>query len=119
MFHTNVRAMESAADELQRRLRKLNHAIETVQDVRNGLNGLSEMEDVRRNLDREIWEMGQEQTKLFSLLTVIRQAARCYAVCERSVVEYTEIDRRKMAVPDWYVVDMGSEAMELVKQIIF
>ncbi|MDE6642432.1 MAG: hypothetical protein K2K63_18130 [Acetatifactor sp.] len=119
MFHTSIRAMESAADELQRQLRKLNQVIETVQDVRNSMSGLSGMEDDGRKLDREISEMGQERGKLFSLLTVLRQGARCYDICERGVVEYAENGRRRMAVPDWYMVDLGSEAMEMVKQIIF
>lgn len=119
MFHTSVRAMESAADELQRQLRKLNQAIETIQDVRNGINGLSGMEDACRNLDRNLLEMGQERRKLFSLLTVLRQAARCYEICERGVVDYAENGRRRMAVPEWYAVNLGSDAMELVKQIIF
>lgn len=96
MFHTNVRAMDSAADELQRQLRKLDQAIEAVMDVRNRLNGLSGMEAVRRDLSSELSNMEQERKNLFSLLTVLRQTACYYAECERRVMEYSECGRRRV-----------------------
>lgn len=119
MFHTSVRAMDGAAEELQRQLRKLNQAIEAVQDVNNRLNGLSGMDAVRRDLGKELFRMEQERKNLFSLHTVLRQAARCYAGCESGIIEYAECGRRRMAVPEWYQVGLGGDAMNLAKQIIF
>ncbi len=119
MFHVSVRAMESAAEELQRQLRKLNQAMEAAQDVKNRLNGLSGMEDVRRKLGSEISNMERERRKLFSLLAALRQAARCYADCERNVMDYAEGGRRRGTALGWYEVGMGSEVLDLAKQIIF
>lgn len=96
LFHTNVRAMDSAADELQGQLRKLDRAIEAVRDVQDGLNGLSGMEAVRRDLGSGLSEMEQERKNLSSLLTVLRQTACCYAACERGVIEYSEYGRRRV-----------------------
>ncbi len=119
MFHVSVRAMESAAEELQRQLRKLNQAMEAAQDVKNRLGGLSGMEDVRRKLGSEISNMEYERRKLFSLLAALRQAARCYAECERNVIDYAEGGRRRCAALDWYEVGLGSEVSDLANRIIF
>ncbi|MCM1540551.1 MAG: hypothetical protein NC121_04750 [Blautia sp.] len=119
MFHTNVRAMDGAADGLERQLRKLKQATEAVRDVRSRLNGLSGMDNVRRNLDSELSGMEQEQRNLLSLLAALRMAARCYADCERRIIDYAECGRRQAAVSAWYMVNLSGEVRNLAEQIIF
>ena len=64
MFRADIRAMSSAADEMQRQIRKLNQQVGNTEDVKNGLSGLSGMDGIRRQLQKEMDALEVQQRQL-------------------------------------------------------
>lgn len=93
MFRTDIRAMNSAADEMQWQIRKLNQQIGNLEDVERGLGGLSGMEGIRRKIRSEIAELEDRQRAFRQMMTALQVSSRCYGNCEQDCIEYAEESR--------------------------
>ena len=95
MFRADIRAMSSAADEMQRQIRKLNQQVGNTEDVKNGLSGLSGMDGIRRQLQKEMDALEVQQRQLRQMMTALQQSARCYETCEKNNTLYAEDSRHR------------------------
>ncbi len=90
MFRVDSDGLRKASEEMEVQIRSLNNAILDVEDVINGLNRLSGMDEVMRVIRQESEKMTNERKSLVQMMTAIREIAEIYEVCENNIVSYAE-----------------------------
>lgn len=120
MFRANIRAMESAAMDMQQQIRKLNRAISDAESVIRELKQLSGMDGVVRSIRREISDMESQRRQILQMLLALGQIAGHYSACESGIVEYAEgVHRKKGEGFAWFQVPFTDNVTERLRQIIY
>lgn len=90
MFRVDSNGLCKASEEMENQIRLLNNAILNVEDVVNGLNEKSGMDEVIRLLRQESEKMTNERKSLVQMKSAICEIAEIYELCENNIVSYAE-----------------------------
>lgn len=119
MFRADTGAMEEAALEMQRQIRKWNGYIEDVESIMRSLGRMSGMEEAAAGLKKRLEEMDALRRQHFQLMLGLRQIGESYRGCERNVIEYaegTQIGRKENF--EWYPVRLAENVADSLRRII-
>ena len=120
MFQTDIRAIEEAAVEMQRQIRKWNRAVGETEDIAGWLGNVFGMEAALYQLKKNIAQEEAVRQQLFHMTRSLKQIEECYGACENSIVDYAEgVCRKPKESFGWFRIEMAEEAAKKIKQFIY
>jgi len=99
MFRVSLRGLQEAESELRTAAHKNQSIIETIEDIRNSLRGMSGMDGPVAVLGNKIEELRECQRSLLSLCNALETTCDLYSRVDREVSEYCEGNLRGNAYP--------------------
>lgn len=120
MLQTDIRAMEEAAMEMQRQIRKWNRAIEETEAVCSSLGRDSGMEAALYRLKKNVAQEETVKRQLFQMARCLKQIEEYYGTCEAGIVDYAEGARQKPKESfGWFQITLAEDIAGKIKQIIY
>lgn len=108
MFTIRMRAAAETAQNLQQLAGKLNQQIDEVEGIIFRLRKISEYDEVRRILRRQLEQMQTEKYHLLELMAALNEIQRMYYLAESNITEYGEQLHQMNQSQAMRVIDLGS-----------
>lgn len=94
MFRVIIQALAEAADEMRGSIRKLNQQIQSVEHILSSLRRISEYDEVRQVLRRQLEDIREEKQRLMEMMASLEQIQQMYHRCEQNITDFGDQVRK-------------------------
>lgn len=92
MFHVMISQLQSNCEQLEQQVRILSFAVGDLSNTISGVASLSGMEEIVRQMRKQLTDMQEEESILRQMLQVLNKVLLNYFHCEDRIINELEAD---------------------------